>query len=417
MGSNAWQRHKLGIIVDDIAMGPFGSNLKVDNFISEGVPVIRGGNLNDGGFEDDNFVFVSEEKANSLKRSLAYPDDLVFTHRGTIGQVGIIPHGKYPKYLVSQSQMRLTVSRKYLEPKFLYYFFKSPIGQYELLKNASQVGVPAIASPTTSLKEVEIDLPPLPTQRRIADILSALDEKIELNRQTNATLEAIAKSIFREWFVEFNFPGVSGEMVESELGEIPQGWMVGKLKDFGDIVCGKTPSKSNPNYFGGKIPFIKIPDMHDSVFITKTEDSLTGEGAQSQKNKFIPPYSVIVSCIATVGLVAITSEKSQTNQQINAIIPNREYLPFYLYFRTKELEGVLKDMGSGGSATLNVNTTSFSNIDCIIPPNDVLKDFHKIVKPLFERILSNEQQSATLASLRDALLPKLMSGEIEIKNN
>ena len=125
----------MGEIVDDVAMGPFGSNIKVDNFISEGVPVIRGANLHEGGFNKENFVFISEEKAASLKRSLAYPDDLVFTHRGTLGQVGIIPNDKFPKYLVSQSQMRLTVNKEYLIPKYLYYFFKSPLGQKELLKN------------------------------------------------------------------------------------------------------------------------------------------------------------------------------------------------------------------------------------------------------------------------------------------
>ncbi len=206
MSSKGWKRYNLGEIIDDIAMGPFGSNLKVDNFIDHGVPVIRGLNLNEGGFSDEKFVFVSEEKAISLKRSLAYPDDLVFTHRGTIGQVGIIPHGEYPKYLVSQSQMRLTVNKKFLNPRYLYYFFKSPKGQYELLKNTSQVGVPAIASPTTSLKEVELTIPNLSVQNLIVGILASLDDKIELNRQTNQTLEAIAQAIYKEWFVDFRFP-------------------------------------------------------------------------------------------------------------------------------------------------------------------------------------------------------------------
>jgi len=273
------------------------------------------------------------------------------------------------------------------------------------------------AIPSTSREDfynLEINLPPLPTQRRITDILSALDDKIELNRQTNATLEAIAQAIFKEWFVDFNFPGATGEMVEGTLGMIPRGWLVGKLGDCGNIVCGKTPSKANMDFFGGEIPFIKIPDMHNSVFITKTEDSLTDEGASSQKTKFLPPFSVIVSCIATVGLVALTSKRSQTNQQINAIIPKNDYLSFYLYLCAKGLENVLKDLGSGGSATLNVNTTTFSNISCTIPLGNVLKSFDSLVRPLFETILVNEQQSITLATLRDALLPKLMSGEIEV---
>jgi type I restriction enzyme S subunit len=183
-----WETYKLGEICDDVAMGPFGSNLKVDNFIDKGVPVIRGMNLNDGGFTNNSFAFVSEEKANSLKRCLAYPDDLVFTHRGTLGQVAIIPKDGYEKYLVSQSQMRLTVNKRYLSPKYLYYFFKSPLGQKELLKNSSQVGVPAIANPTKSLKEVEIAIPDLKTQDEITSIFTSLDAKIELNLQMNQTL-------------------------------------------------------------------------------------------------------------------------------------------------------------------------------------------------------------------------------------
>ena len=183
-----WTTYQLGDICDDIAMGPFGSNLKIDNFISEGVPVIRGMNLHEGGFNKKNFAYVSEEKANSLKRCLAYPDDLVFTHRGTLGQVGIIPRIGFEKYLVSQSQMRLSVNKQYIYPKYLYYFFKSPLGQKELLKNTSQVGVPAIANPTKSLKQVEITLATIATQQSIASILSSLDDKIELNLQMNQSL-------------------------------------------------------------------------------------------------------------------------------------------------------------------------------------------------------------------------------------
>jgi type I restriction enzyme, S subunit len=229
-----WKEYKLGDICADVAMGPFGSNLKTDNFISSGVPVIRGGNLNENGFENDKFVFVSDVKAQSLKRSLAFPNELVFTHRGTIGQVAIIPEDKYPYYLVSQSQVRLKVNDKYLCPKFLFYWFKSATGQYELLKNSAQVGVPSIASPTRSLKEIDIKIPSLPTQQSIASILSSLDDKIELNNAINKNLEALAQALFKRWFVDFEFPfdfaqgkpneegqpykSSGGEMVESELG-------------------------------------------------------------------------------------------------------------------------------------------------------------------------------------------------------
>lgn len=295
------------------------------------------------------------------------------------------------------------------DPKFVYYLLKT----LDFTQFNSGSAVPSLNR--NYIHPLEVFVPEdKKTQHRIAEILSALDDKIELNRQTNGTLEAIAQAIFKEWFVYFNFPSASGEKVESELGMIPKGWGVGRLGDFGNVVCGKTPSKANANYFGGEIPFIKIPDMHNSVFITDTEDSLTEVGALTQKNKFLPPYSLIVSCIATVGLVSLTSKKSQTNQQINAIIPKRDHTSLYLYFYLKGLKGLLKDLGSGGSATLNVNTTSFSNIICVIPDENILFEYGIVIKPLFEKILSSNQEISFLSKIRDTMLPKLMSGAIEV---
>jgi type I restriction enzyme S subunit len=141
---------------------------------------------------------------------------------------------------------------------------------------------------------------------------------------------------------------------------------------------------------------------------------LSVKGASSQKNKYLPPFSIIVSCIATVGLVALTSQKSQTNQQINGIIPENEHTSIYLYFCVKGLKRILRDLGGGGSATLNVNTTSFSRIKCVIPDSKTLMKFNFLVRPLFEKILSNCHENISLSEIRDSLLPKLMNGEIEV---
>lgn len=188
-----------------IAMGPFGSNIKTDNFVPTGVPVIRGQNLNAGRFNDSDFVFLTEEKADELAASNAFSGDLVFTHRGTLGQVGIIPmDAKYKRYVVSQSQMKLTCDRNQVNLLFILYFFRSPQGQYELLANTSTTGVPAISRPLTTLKSIKIPIPPLSQQRAIAHILGSLDDKIELNRRMNETLEAIAQAIFKSWFVDFD---------------------------------------------------------------------------------------------------------------------------------------------------------------------------------------------------------------------
>lgn len=204
-------------------------------------------------------------------------------------------------------------------------------------------------------------------------------------------------------------------MIDSELGEIPEEWRVSKIRDFGNITCGKTPPKSHRDYFLGNIPFIKIPDMHYQSFIIRTEDSLTEKGSNSQQNKFIQKHSICVSCIATVGLVSITTCVSQTNQQINSVIPFREAYLEYLYFFFKEIKDRLMALGRGGSATLNINTNIFSNINIIKPSDSILNEMHTVAGSLFCKTEHNLHQIQTLSSLRNRLLPKLMNGRVRIK--
>ena len=296
---------------------------------------------------------------------------------------------------------------------FVYYLTKTPLFRDTAIK--SMVGSSGRQRAQMDVLENLKMLVPkdISDQRRIASILSSLDRKIELNNKINADLEEMAQAIFKNWFVDFE-PFKDGKFVDSELGMIPEGWKVGCLGDMGTIVCGKTPSKANSNYYGGDIPFIKIPDMHGNVFVESSEDRLTEQGSLSQIKKLIPPYSLMVSCIATVGLVSINTKPSHTNQQINTIIPHNKSALFYLYQYIKNNEELLKNMGRGGTTTLNVNTKSFSNIRLFIPSDIALLQFHQIVEGLFKKIELNMQESRTLSLLRDTLLPRLMSGELEV---
>ncbi len=187
-----WKEVTVEEIALKVAMGPFGTDIKTDNFVPSGVPIIRGNNLTSGRFNASEFVFLTEKKADELANSGAFPGDVIFTHRGTLGQVGLIPKGFYERYIVSQSQMKLTCDPEIADSAFIYYFFKSPMGQYALLMNTSQTGVPAISRPLTSLRNIRLLLPPLSEQRAIAHILGTLDDKIELNRRMNQTLESMA---------------------------------------------------------------------------------------------------------------------------------------------------------------------------------------------------------------------------------
>lgn len=295
-----------------------------------------------------------------------------------------------------------------VDPKFLFY----SICKRDFASMNVGSAVPSMT--VNILNDIQISYPKnIEDQRRIASILSSLDRKIELNNKINADLEEMAQAIFKNWFVDFE-PFKDGKFVDSELGMIPEGWKVGCLGDMGAVVCGKTPSKSNSNYYGGDIPFIKIPDMHGNVFVENSEDRLTEEGSLSQIKKLIPPYSLMVSCIATVGLVSINTKPSHTNQQINTVIPHNKSALFYLYQHIKNNEEFLKNMGRGGTTTLNVNTKSFSNIRLLIPSEIALEQFHGIVEGLFKKIEQNLHESRTLSLLRDTLLPRLMSGELEV---
>lgn len=309
----------------------------------------------------------------------------------------------------NQACCNLTINDEVADYEFVYYTLKN---DYTTLASLANGGAQQNLN-AQIIKDYVLQMPSLADQRRIASILSSLDRKIELNNKINADLEEMAQAIFKNWFVDFE-PFKDGKFVDSELGMIPEGWKVGCLGDMGAVVCGKTPSKSNSNYYGGDIPFIKIPDMHGNVFVENSEDRLTEEGSLSQIKKLIPPYSLMVSCIATVGLVSINTKPSHTNQQINTVIPHNKSALFYLYQHIKNNEEFLKNMGRGGTTTLNVNTKSFSNIRLLIPSEIALEQFHGIVEGLFKKIEQNLHESRTLSLLRDTLLPRLMSGELEV---
>lgn len=301
------------------------------------------------------------------------------------------------------------INEDIVNPQFLYYsIYKKDFASLNVGSAVPSLTVPVI-------EDITVNLPPREIQDKIVSILKSLDDKIENNRKINENLEQQAQALFKSWFVDFE-PFRDQPFVESELGMIPEGWRVGTISEFGTIICGKTPSKAIPEYYGGKVPFIKIPEMHGSIFPLKHEEFISSKGVESQPNKLIPPFSLMVSCIATVGLVSINTVPSFTNQQINSIVVSNANSLYYLYLLLSGMTDELQNLGRGGTATLNVNTKTFSNIKVVIPSNDCLDKFHGYVFPMFTEILNNTRENLRLAQLRDTLLPKLMSGEINLDN-
>ena len=292
----------------------------------------------------------------------------------------------------------------------------------------------------TILSSIPVTIPKPAEQRAIAHVLGTLDDKIELNRRMNETLEEMARALFKSWFVDFDpvrakmegrwrrgqsLPGLPADLydlfpdriVPSELGEIPEGWEVKALGEFGVVVTGKTPSTKRPEYYGEDVPFLRIPDMHGKMYVLKTETMLSTRGSGSQPQKTLPPGSISVSCIATLGLVVLNHRNTQTNQQINSIIPHDQSVSRYLYWTCSHLSSDIETGGLGGSVFGNMNKSTFRALLAIHPEPTIVRAFDAFVSPIHTAILANEEQAHTLASQRDVLLPRLVSGEVSLTGN
>ena len=383
-----WKEHELGKIVD-VRDGTHDSPKEK----SEGKYLITSRHIKNGKIDLSKAYKISFEDFEQVnKRSKVDKWDILFSMIGTVGEIALIDFE--PDFAIKNIGLLKTGDENLA--KWIIYYLKSTEAQNEIF--ASLKGSTQQYITLGDLRKFPILLPPLPEQKAIASVLSSLDDKIDLLHRENKTLEAMAETLFRQWFVE----------------EASEWWEEKPLSFFGEIICGKTPSKKIEEYFGGDIPFIKIPDMYGNTFVFETSDSLTEKGKNSQNNKTLPPRSICVSCIATVGLVSMTTKESQTNQQINSIIPKKVFYRYYLYLFMKNFSELLIAMASGGTATLNLNTGDFSKIEVVLPDENILKNFHNIVEPIFEKIFENQRQIRTLEKLRDTLLPKLMSGEVRV---
>lgn len=370
-------------------------------------------NVTKDGFDFNEKSFISREKDNLLRKGKLVRNDIVLTTRGTVGNVAFYNNRvPFNNIRINSGMVILRAKQSEYLPEFVYWMFRSNYIQDQI--NALKTGSAQPQLPITIMRTIKVLKPKLCEQKAIAATLSALDDMIELNNQINKTLEEMAQTIFKSWFVDFE-PFKDGEFEESELGLIPKGWRVVELNDISkDIICGKTPSTKDNDNYGNKMPFITIPDMHGNVFITKTERCLSQKGINIQKNKTLPKFSVCVSCIATPGLVAITSEESQTNQQINSVICKDNISCFYVYLFLNTIKDTIITLGSGGSTTLNLNKRQFSKIKIIKCDDRTMRVFHNLVKPLFFNILDNQIENQNLSEIRDTLLPKLMTGEIRV---
>ena len=287
-------------------------------------------------------------------------------------------------------------ARGEIEPKFLYYVLSND--KFFEYSSATSKGTKMPRGDKSAIMQYQIPDMPLEEQRTIVSVLSALDDRIAENKKINHHLLEQAIAIHKYFCVELVDDTFVTETVKSISNE---------------VVTGKTPSTKIKEYYGGSLPFITIPDMHGNVFCVETARYLTNVGEQSQQRKTLPAKSIAVSCIATPGLVCLLDRPSQTNQQINSVIP-KENQEYYLFLELLSKSQLIIELGSSGSTTYNLNKTQFEKIEILAPPIEKRGQINQMLSPLFDELNHIQHENNRLIELRDTLLPKLMSGELSV---
>ncbi len=380
------------------------------------------------------FAFVTTEKAASLSQNLARPGDLVFTQRGTLGQVALVPDGPFARYVVSQSQMKITVDPSKADANFLYYLFLTPQQQQYIFNSAIQTGVPH--TNLGILKATPIDLPPLPAQREIAALCGALDDRIDALRETNATLGAIAQALFKSWFVDFDpvraksqglapagideataalFPNA---FEESVLGLVPRAWAT---EPVGQVVEGiydgphATPAEADDgpiflgikNLTGSGLDFSDVRHIAEADFAQWTRRVLPQAG------------DIVFSYEATLGFFAIVPPglRCCLGRRLALIRPRVGGVDSHFLFHqfiAAPFQRLLERHTIHGATVNRIALKQFPSYPVLNPPAKLKAAFSDAVAPLWARIHENQSCAQTLATLRDTLLPRLIAGQLRL---
>ena len=381
---------------------------------TNGIPFYRGKEIieKQKGNTISNELFISRNRFEEIKAKYGVPQqrELLLTSVGTLGVPYVI---KEEEFYFKDGNLTWFRHFNELDVEYLYYWFLSPYGKNEI--NAKAIGSTQKALTIDSLSKFNIKIPvKLEDQRRVASILSSLDRKIELNNKINADLEEMAQAIFKNWFVDFE-PFKDGKFVDSELGMIPEGWKVGRLDEIADVVGGSTPSKAKPEYYTQKgIAWLTPKDLsnHPAVYTSRGEIDITEEGYNSTSTKLMPKGTVLFTSRAPIGYISIAQNDICTNQGFKSLVPKKAgtcFLYCFLKYVTPEIENK-----STGSTFKEASGSLMKSLQVIMPEQKVFEDFETIVSPLFARIESLEKENSRLSTLRDTLLPRLMSGELEV---
>lgn len=410
-----------------VLSGPFGSNISSRFFVESGVPVIRGNNLTCDmtKFLDEGFVFVTEEKADELACD-AIVNDLVFTAAGSLGQVGIIPqNARFPRYVISNKQLRARLNTEIVHPVFAFYWFASPVMVSYIQQRNTGSSVPLIN--LSVLRSLPIPLPPLAEQTRIVEILGTLDDKIEVNRRMSETLEGTARAIFESWFVDFSpvranesghEPRVNDSLArffpsswtETATGPIPAGWTVGTLGQVADQVRATIPAGD----IDPSTPYIGLEHMpRRSIALTRWDSAETVESNKARFERGDILFGKLRPYFHKVGVAPVDGVCST---DIVVLRPkNSQWFGFVLSLVSSDAFVEHTNAGSTGTKMPRTSWAEMARYEVVLPDPVAAEAFTAVVRPLVDRIIAGIHESRTLAAIRDALLPKLLSGELRVK--
>ena len=406
-----WKIYKLSEIAD-IQTGPFGSQLHNNDYVDNGTPIVTVEHLGNRKFSTRNLPCVSDADKARLSKYILNEGDIVFSRVGSVDRCSYVSSDE-DGWMFSGRCLRVRCNNM-CNPLFLYYYFcKETIKQYI---RSIAVGATMPSINTKLLSDLPITLPSIDVQDKAVQILSRLDDKIELNRQINDNLEQQAQALYKSWFVDFE-PFKDGRFEESEIGLIPEGWCVGKAEDFYEINIGKTPPRKEHEWFTldkSQNIWVSISDLgSDSRFIFDSSEYLTDKAIQKHNIVLVPENTVLLSFKLTIGRVGIAGTQLTTNEAIARFITNsvnREYT----YFLLKNFN--YSKLGSTSSIATAVNSKIIKAMMILMPNDECLLNFKKLVGPIIDGIKKNEEEILHLTELRDNLLLKLMSGELKIND-
>lgn len=363
-------------------------------------------NVPSQGFDFANVDFISKESDELLRKGKLERNDIVMTTRGTIGNVAHFNDNVPFDCMRINSGMVILRSKPEVDRLYLYTLIKSQVFNLQLQNVSSGSAQPQL--PIKDLREIELNLPDLPAQKKIASIFGAYDEKIENNNKIIKNLEETAQTIFNEWFVNFKFPGYEKvKMVDSEMGEIPEGWVIKKISELSTVILGGTPSREKPEYWNGNIPWINSGEINKLRILEATEH-ITELGLNKSNARLIKSGATVLAITgATLGQVSRLEINSTANQSVIGIYDENNVLNEYLYlYILSNIHDLIS--GASGGAQQHINKKIVEDYEILIPLDDVIKDFNKKINSIFLLIKKLFEENISLKSQRDLLLAKLI---------